>query len=125
MTPRTAVDPRTSVRYTGSMVPRAIELDLPLTGAGAPPLAADAVAGPGHSAHLLAVPGIDETTAARLLHAFPSLSAIYAASRERLAEVVGPVAAARLRWFLDAPVTAAALPGRPRRSGGRARTRAA
>lgn len=97
------------------MVPRAIELDLPLGGAAATPAsAADGVAGPGHAAHLIAVPGVDEQTAARLLRAFPSLAAVYAAERARLAEVVGPVAAARIRWFLDAPVSAAALPGRPR-----------
>jgi hypothetical protein len=29
---------------------------------------------------------------------------VYAASEERLREVVGIVAAARIRWFLDAPL---------------------
>jgi hypothetical protein len=35
---------------------------------------------------------------------FPSLRDIYAASEAELASVVGAVAAARIRWFLDAPL---------------------
>jgi ERCC4-type nuclease len=62
--------------------------------------------------HLMELPGMDEATAARLLASFPTLGAVYAASEERLREVVGSVAAARIRWFLDAPLS---LSGRPAR----------
>jgi ERCC4-type nuclease len=62
--------------------------------------------------HLMELPGVDEETASRLLGTFPTLGAVYAASEERLREVVGSVAAARIRWFLDAPL---GLPGRPAR----------
>jgi ERCC4-type nuclease len=66
--------------------------------------------------HLLGLPGIDEETAARLLGIFPTLGAVYAASEERLREVVGTVAAARIRWFLDAPLgLPTAPPARGRR----------
>ena len=61
-------------------------------------------------AHLLGLPGIDDATAARLLGIFPTLGAVYAASEERLREVVGAVAAARIRWFLDAPLGLPAAP---------------
>ena len=100
------------------MIPRAIELDLPL--GEAPEFPRD-VAGTGRHDHLRGVPGVDEATAARLARAFPTLAAVYAADQERLSAVVGPVAAARIRWFLDAPLSAAALPGRRggRRSGWR------
>ncbi|MDB5068423.1 MAG: hypothetical protein JWM18_4857 [Chloroflexi bacterium] len=54
--------------------------------------------------HLTELPGIDKATAARLVGAFPTLGSVYAASEERLREVVGSVAAARIRWFLDAPL---------------------
>lgn len=64
--------------------------------------------------HLLGVPGLDEAAATRLEAAFPSLAALYAAPEEQLAAVVGPVTAARLRWFLDAPLR----PGLPRRTTG-------
>jgi hypothetical protein len=41
---------------------------------------------------------------------------VYAASEERLREVVGTVAAARIRWFLDAPLgLPTAPPARGRR----------
>ncbi|TMD07207.1 MAG: hypothetical protein E6J03_04365 [Chloroflexi bacterium] len=40
----------------------------------------------------------------RRLGIFPTLGSVYAASEERLREVVGTVAAARIRWFLDAPL---------------------
>ena len=67
-------------------------------------------------AHLLGLPGIDEATAARLLGIFPTLGSVYAASEERLREVVGTVAAARIRWFLDAPLgLPTAPPARGRR----------
>lgn len=88
------------------MVPRAIELDLPL---GEP---LEAVAGVDRAAHLLGIPGVDPVIGARLARAFPSLAAVYAAGEERLAAAVGPVAAARIRWFLDAPISRAAMPGR-------------
>jgi ERCC4-type nuclease len=62
--------------------------------------------------HLMEVPGMDEATAARLLTSFPTLGAVYAASEERLREVVGSVAAARIRWFLDAPLGLSTRPAR-------------
>jgi ERCC4-type nuclease len=93
------------------MIPRAIELDLPL---GEP--ATDEVARDDRVDHIRAIPGVDVAAAERLARVFPSLAAVYSASEERLAEAVGPVTAARMRWFLDAPLSAAALPGRrPRR----------
>jgi hypothetical protein len=94
------------------MIPRAIELDLPL---GEP--AADEVAAEDRVAHLGTIPGVDIAAAQRLGRLFPSLAAVYGASEERLRDAVGPVAAARIRWFLDAPLSTAALPGRrPRRT---------
>ncbi len=54
--------------------------------------------------HLVEVVGDDPDTVARLAAAFRTLGGIYAASEAELAEVVGPIAAARLRWFLDAPL---------------------
>lgn len=79
----------------------AVELDLPLGDPEATHLASL------RQRHLLALPGIDHTTAARLARAFPSLAAVYAASEDRLRALVGPVAAARIRWFLDAPLHSA------------------
>ena len=54
--------------------------------------------------HLLAVAGLEPATAERLGRAFPSLAAVYAAGEDELVRVVGPVAASRMRWFLDAPL---------------------
>lgn len=54
--------------------------------------------------HLLCIAGVEPTAAQRLARAFPSLSAIYAASERDLSSSVGPIAAARIRWFLDAPL---------------------
>jgi len=54
--------------------------------------------------HLSSVNGVDAAILERLVRAFPSLTAIYSASEEELARAVGPVAAARIRWFLDAPL---------------------
>ena len=89
------------------MIPKAIELDLPL---GEP---AGVEVERGHRiAHLAAIPGVDIGVAERLARLFPSLAAVYAAPEARLRDAVGPVAAARIRWFLDAPLSAAALPGR-------------
>ena len=80
-----------------------IELDLPL---GEPD---DGELGLRRHRHLTSLPGVDEAAAARLERAFPSLAALYAAGQERLEQVVGPVAAARIRWFLDAPLRPAAM----------------
>ncbi|HET9051186.1 MAG TPA: hypothetical protein VFO60_05745 [Candidatus Dormibacteraeota bacterium] len=93
------------------MIRSAIELDLPL---GEPMRESDR--GDDRLGHLAAIPGVDAATADRLVRTFPSLGAVYAAPEARLREAVGPVAAARLRWFLDAPLSAAALPGRRRRT---------
>ena len=84
--------------------PPPIEMDLPLDLDPGPVPAADAVRARRRD-HLMELPGMDEATAARLLAAFPTLGAVYAASEERLEELVGSVAAARIRWFLDAPLT--------------------
>lgn len=74
--------------------------------------------------HLRAVTGIDDELVLRLTRAFPSLRSIYAARGEDLARVVGSVAAARIRWFLDAPLdTALAVP--PRAEGVRSMPNAA
>ena len=81
-----------------------VELDLPL---GDPEL--DELASL-RQRHLLSLPGVDHLTAARLTRAFPSLAAVYTASEERLRTLVGPVAAARIRWFLDAPLHSGAAP---------------
>ena len=99
------------------MMPRAIELDLPLE-EEAPPAFDDSVAGVERHHHLTTIPGIDEVLAGRLASQFPTLNAVYAASEEQLAAVIGPVAAARLRWFLEAPLSATALPGRRARRPG-------
>ena len=86
-----------------------VELDLPL---GDPEV--DALASL-RQRHLLSLPGVDHLTAARLARAFPSLASVYAAPEERLAALVGPVAAARIRWFLDAPLHSGASPAETRR----------
>ncbi len=54
--------------------------------------------------HLARVAGVEGSALPRLARAFPSLRAIYAATESDLAAVVGAVAAARVRWFLDAPL---------------------
>ncbi len=48
----------------------------------------------------------------RLTRTYPSLSAVYAAPEAGLARLIGDVAAAKLRWFLDAPL-AMGSPSRP------------
>jgi ERCC4-type nuclease len=85
-----------------------VELDLPLGDPEAEQLASL------RQRHLLSLPGVDHTTVARLARAFPSLAAVYAAPEERLRALVGPVAAARIRWFLDAPLHSRAMPSRSR-----------
>ncbi|MFN2581753.1 MAG: hypothetical protein ABR498_03315 [Candidatus Dormibacteria bacterium] len=76
----------------------AVELQLPLDDGAAGLLARQRID------HLRAVTGIDDGTLIRAARAFPSLGAIYGASERALAAVVGDVAAARIRWFLDAPL---------------------
>ena len=83
---------------------RNLELLLPLDDGAAGALARQRVD------HLRRLAGIDEGTLVRLGRAFPSLHAIYTASEERLAASVGSVAAARIRWFLDAPLDTRLLP---------------
>ncbi len=45
-----------------------------------------------------------------LLHHFGTLREVYAAPTDQVARLVGPVDAARLAWFLDAPFRPASLP---------------
>lgn len=82
-----------------------IEMDLPFDCPGrAPAATGDDEVRTRRRGHLMEVPGIDDAVAARLFVAFPTLGSIYAATEEKLSEVVGSVAAARIRWFLDAPL---------------------
>jgi ERCC4-type nuclease len=81
-----------------------IEMDLPLDGLEPASARDEDEVRTRRRGHLIEVPGVDAATAARLLGAFPTLGSIYAASEEKLSEVVGSVAAARIRWFLDAPL---------------------
>ncbi len=61
--------------------------------------------------HLMAVAGVEAAAAQRLVRAFPSLAAVYRADDDELVRVVGPVVAARMRWFLEAPLhTGLSLP---------------
>jgi hypothetical protein len=85
------------------MSPTATELELPLGDAQVDGFVIDRLG------HLTTVAGVDEAAAARLARSFPSLAAIYAAPESRLRAVVGPVAAARIRWFLDAPLRSTAV----------------
>ena len=80
------------------MAARPYELQLPLDDGAAGALARERIA------HLAAVRGVDAGALDRLARAFPSLGAIYTAPEPELARAVGPVAAARIRWFLDAPL---------------------
>jgi len=75
-----------------------IELDLPFGDVAHGELARRRIE------HLREVPGVDEQTLARLARTFASLRAIYAASDSELEKAVGTVTAARIRWFLDAPL---------------------
>src|ERR1700730_3173620 len=77
---------------------RTIELQLPLDAEEAGSLARRRVN------HLAAVAGLDPAAFVKWIRFFPSLRAIYGASEAELARLVGPVAAARIRWFLDAPL---------------------
>ncbi|MFN2568366.1 MAG: hypothetical protein ABR564_02045 [Candidatus Dormibacteria bacterium] len=86
-----------------------IELELPLGDSEAGDLARSRLE------HLAHVAGMDGQGVLRLSRAFPTLGSVYAASEIELAAVVGTVAAARIRWFLDAPLsTGLALSGLPR-----------
>ena len=80
---------------------RTIELQLPLDADEVGSLARQRVR------HLAAVDGLEPAAFVRLVRSFPSLRAIYSASEAELARLVGPVAAARIRWFLDAPLDTA------------------
>lgn len=86
---------------------RNLELLLPLDDGAAGVLARQRVD------HLRAVSGIDDAALVRLGRSFPSLSTIYAASEADLAAAVGPVVAARIRWFLDAPLDTRLLAAPP------------
>ena len=74
------------------------ELQLPLDDGAAGELARSRID------HLRGVSGVNAAMLVRLARAFPTLRAIYSASEAELARVAGPVAAARIRWFLDAPI---------------------
>ena len=91
------VDSRTYVRYNAYMA-LAWELELPLDDGAAGDMARRRLA------HLAAVAGVEPRAVSRLARAFRSLGALYAAAESDLARHVGPVAAARIRWFLDAPL---------------------
>jgi len=92
---------RTSVRYNERMPIRTIELQLPLDADEAGSLARRRVS------HLAALDGLEPAAFVKLIRSFPSLRAIYIASEPELARLVGPVAAARIRWFLDEPLDTA------------------
>jgi len=77
---------------------RPFELQLPLDDGAAGALARQRID------HLRGVTGVEGAAFTRLARAFPSLGAVYGASEGELAAVVGPVTAARVRWFLDAPL---------------------
>lgn len=81
------------------MVARAVELLLPL--AEAP---ARGELTPRRWQHLMDVAGVDAAVAERLVRSFGTLAAVYSAAEDALGRAVGPVAAARIRWFLDAPL---------------------
>ena len=87
---------------------RTIELQLPLDADEAGSLARRRVS------HLAAVDGLEPAAFVKLIRSFPSLRAIYAAPEAELARLVGPVAAARIRWFLDAPLDTALAREAPR-----------
>jgi len=80
------------------MRPYPVELELPLDQSRAGQLARRRIE------HLRGLGDLEPGTLVRLVRAFPSLRAIYAAPEDELARVAGPVEAARIRWFLDAPL---------------------
>ena len=80
------------------MIARPYELQLPLDDQAAGSLARRRIE------HLRLLGEVEPAAMVELARAFPSLRAIYAASDDELARVVGAVGAARIRWFLDAPL---------------------
>jgi hypothetical protein len=88
--------------------PRTIELELPLGDGPAGELATRRLS------HVRQIVGNDGDALVRLAAAFPNLATMYASSEEELSRVVGPIAAARIRWFLDAPLAASQAPRRLR-----------
>jgi ERCC4-type nuclease len=83
---------------------QAFELQLPLDDGASGEMARNRLA------HLRAVGGVDDDVVLRLVRAFPSLRSIYSAREDELERVVGSVAAARIRWFLDAPLDTGLAP---------------
>ena len=81
-----------------------IELELPLGDGPTGELASRRLG------HVRQIVGDDGDALLRLAAAFPNLAAMYAASEEELSRVVGPIAAARIRWFLDAPLATSLAP---------------
>ena len=73
------------------------ELELPISDTPATPLARRRID------HVRALE-VSETELVRLVRAFPTLRALYTAPADELVRVVGPQTAARIRWFLDAPL---------------------
>lgn len=80
---------------------RTIELQLPLDADEAGSLARKRME------HLAAVDGVEPAAFVKLVRSFPSLRAVYAAPEAELAKIIGAVAAARFRWFIDAPLDTA------------------
>jgi len=97
------VDRRTSVRYDPPMSRRPTEMELPLGDGAGGDLARR------RFEHLAQVAGVDRTGLIRLSRAFASLGGVYIASEKDLARVVGDVAAARIRWFLDGPLSSSVI----------------
>ena len=94
------------------------ELELPLDQTAAGQLARRRVE------HLQGLGDLGPGAFVRLVRAFPNLRAVYAASEDELARVVGSVAAARIRWFLDAPLDTRLAVEHPETSGTTLRTAA-
>lgn len=91
-------DNRTPVRYARPMAGFPFDDELPLDVAPVDSFAARRLE------HLSSIAGLTDEMVFRLARAYPSLGAVYSASEAELGRVVGPVAAARLRWFLDSPL---------------------
>jgi ERCC4-type nuclease len=66
--------------------------------------------------HLAAVAGVPPAAMVQLARAYRSLAGIYSASEADLAKHVGRVAAARIRWFLDAPLDTRVVAERDRQA---------
>ena len=87
------------------MQPVALELELPLD----EPASAGSELGSLRLEQLRVALG-SASVPEMLLRHFGSLRELYAAPPERVERLVGPVLAARLAWFLDAPFRPASLP---------------